>query len=491
MLRSNALLEASHDGIVFLAVDTLWRSLPATTAGTLPRVVQSVLVDAGSEKETQILQRLAEMLGNSCDMDLWAGTLTGLGLATLEHHIAQFTSMLEQHAVQRAHWSAASMFADPHLKIPELFKSEQWTRLRNVILAFRALPKRDLRAACLEQLPEGSAPPRCDGMLQANRLLSCLAPICGGEPIRVALNHEFPAESGSDIRQIAKLLSTAYLIDPNLAEHLAESQGGERALLDLFHSQTPWTTPAVIELDGAHGRTVRANWFQVAEQYQPDPHDTVCAICETLIALSPHSDAAACDAVNPMGQPVAVGDYRPWSKNMPRANIPAKPRVAWNVAFRQILLARTAAASLTDYTRQMAPLVRRTEKVFRSFTEKWIKGKRITNTAALASEINSIVGAVNALSYAGPEESLSTMTEPGQAAADDALGTLLRGRAWRPHWAAQPASGRESCRHGCGESGRSGKRASSIWHMADYVVATAVGSGQAVGTPRRRILHPA
>ena len=76
-----------------------------------------------------------------------------------------------------------------------------------------------------------------------------------------------------------------------------------------------------------------------------------------------------------MGRTIAVGDFTPWSKNMPRANIPAKARVAWNVAFRQMLLARSADYSLTDYTRQMALLVRRTEKVFRSFTEKWIKAK--------------------------------------------------------------------------------------------------------------------
>ena len=111
----------------------------------------------------------------------------------------------------------------------------------------------------------------------------------------------------------------------------------------------------------------------------------------------------------------------------PRANIPAKPRVAWNVAFRQILVARSAADSLTDYTRQMAPLVRRTEKVFRSLTEKWIKGKRIANADALATEINGILGAVNALSYAAPEKTPAAMTEPGRAGADDTLGALLTG----------------------------------------------------------------
>ncbi len=146
-----------------------------------------------------------------------------------------------------------------------------------------------------------------------------------------------------------------------------------------------------------------------------------------MIGISPESDAAACDAVNPIGQVIAVGDREMWSKDIPRANLPSKTRVAWNVAFRQILLARSAAYSLTDYTRQMADHVRKTERVFRSFSESWIKGKRIPNADALASEINRILNAVNALSYAAPETAPSTMTEPVSAGTSETLGALLTG----------------------------------------------------------------
>ena len=427
ILRSDALVKASHDETVYLTADTLWRSLHATTSDTLPRVVQSVLADSGTDNEPQFLQRLADSLGNSHDIDQWAAILTGLGLATLERHVASFIFMLVQHGVQQAHWSLASMFADPQLDIPVLAKSEQWTSLRKAIFAFREMPKHDLRAACLKQLPEGIKPPRSDSLSQTNKLLSCLVPICGGDPIRIVLEPELIADCDPDVRQIARLLSTARLIDPDLAESLVESLGGEQVLFDLFRDQIPWTTPPIIEPAGAHGRTVRSNWYQAAEQHQPDPHETVCEICETLIALSPNSNAAASDAVDPMGRTIAVGDFKPWSKNMPRANIPAKARVAWNVAFRQILLARAAADSLTNYTRQMAPLVRSTEKIFRSFAEKWIKGKRISNADALASEVNRIVDAVNALAYAAPENFPSAMAEPVPAGTNDTLGALLTG----------------------------------------------------------------
>ena len=427
MLRSNALVTASHDEIVYLTADTLWKSLPATTSETLPRVVQSILVDSEAENEPQLLRNLADMVGNSHDVDHWTAILTGLGLATLERHVTSFMSMLDQHEVQRAHWSLAAMFSDPQLDLPDLPEAKQLESLRNAALAFRALPKHDLRAICLQQIPEGSAPAPCDCIHQANKLLSCLVPICGGEPIRIALGHEFSADQDLNIRQIARLLSTAYLVEPDLAESLVDSLGGEQALFDLFHSQTPWTTPPAIEPEGTHGRTVRANWYYVVEPHQPDPHDTVCDICETLIALSPRSNAAASDAVDPMGRTIAVGDFKLGSKKMPRANIHAKTRVAWNVAFQQILLARSADYSLTDYTHRMALLVQRTEKVFRSFTEKWIKRKRISNTNTLLSEINEIVDTVNALAYSAPVNPPSAMTEPVQAGTDNTLGALLTG----------------------------------------------------------------
>ena len=220
MLRSDALVKASHDETVFLTAGTLWRSLPATTNDTLPRVVQSVLADSENDREPPSLLKLANMLGKSRYIDQWAAILTGLGLATLDCHVISFMSILDQHGVERAHWSLASLYADPLLDIPDLKASDQWTRLRNALLAFRALPKHDLRAACLAQLPAGIAPPNADNILQANKLLSSLVPICGSDPIRIAFRDEFLVDPNPDIRQIARLLSTAYLIDQKLAQGL-------------------------------------------------------------------------------------------------------------------------------------------------------------------------------------------------------------------------------------------------------------------------------
>ena len=427
MLRSVALVQASHDGIVFHSSDSLWKSLPATTTDTLPRVVQSLLVGAVDQSRFQSLLELARILAKSEQIEQWIAILNGLGLATLDRHVASFMSILEQHGLDRAHWSLAAGFVDPLLNVPKLSASDQWTLLRDAISAFRNLPKHDLRAECLSQLPAETILPTPKDITQANKLLSSLVPICGGDPIRIRFRQDFLADGEPDIRQVARLLSTAHLIDRDLANSMLETLGGEQAMFDLFSRQIPWTTPPEIEPDGRHGRTVRSNWHQISETQQSGPHDTVCNICEILIGISPESDAAACDAVNPIGQVIAVGDHEMWSKNIPRANLPSKTRVAWNVAFRQILLARSAAYSLTDYTCQMADHVRKTERVFRSFSESWIKGKRIPNADALASEINRIFKAVNALSYAAPETVPATMTEPVSGGTSETLGALLTG----------------------------------------------------------------
>ena len=426
-LRSDALVKASHDETVFRASDSLWNSLAAASIDTLPRVVQSVFADPGIRSDPSPLPRLACVLAQSPEIDRWTAILTGLGLATLDRHVTSLMSILDQYGLERAHWSLAAFFSDPSLDVPELSASDQWRRLRDALSEFRNMPKHDLRAACLSHLPVGTAPPDATNISQANALLSALVPICGGDPIGIAFRHELLAGKDPDIRQIARLLSTAYLVDRDLARHLVATLGGEQALFDLFCRQFPWATPPEIDPDGPHGRTVRSNWYQVAEKDQPDPHATVCEICEILIDISPDSDGAASDAVNASGQVIAIDDHRPWSKNIPRANLPAKARVAWNAAFRQVLLARSAAYSLTDYTHQMADHIHHTEKVFRSYSEKWIKRKRIANADALASEIQRIVDAVNALAYAAPDTSPSTMTEPLSAGSNDTLGALLTG----------------------------------------------------------------
>lgn len=419
-LRSAALNEASHDEIVFLHSDSLWRVLLAATDETLPNVIRSILKRTSEKDEKAVLQRLGEILTESDDIEVWTAILTGLGLATLELRVTSFMSVLENHGVQRLHWSAASMVA---LTVGDLSSSIP-PEIRSAVLDFRTTTQRDLRAECLVLLPQGKRSPTCTDLRQGNRFLSCLVPIIGGGPVSTTFSPHTTSDFKHDIHDVAELLSTAYAVAPALARDLASKFGDEQALLGQYHSQTPWMTEPEVNPGGKHGRTVRADWLYIDEEHQVDPHETVATICDTLLALSPLSDAAASDAIDPSGRPIAVGDFRPWSKNIPRQNLAIRKQAVWNIMFRQILLARAGADSLTEYTHGLAQLVRSTEKAFRSFTEKWIRGKRIS--VSLANEINEIRTKVGRLTFATTEELSSFMTTVSNGTgAEERLGALL------------------------------------------------------------------
>ncbi|HHI94903.1 MAG TPA: hypothetical protein ENK04_15605 [Gammaproteobacteria bacterium] len=427
-LRSKALSDASHDELAYLRTDSLWRGFLSTTAESLPRIVQSVLNESEGQGDESMLRKLAELLASSDDIERWTAILTGLGLATLERYVVSFISILEGLGVQRAHWSLASMFFDPSTNVPDMPELEQWQALKGAVEAFRTTPKSDLRSICLEFLPKGTTAPACNSLQKANLLLSSAVAIADGPSVPINIIPEFSGENEQSIEEVAALLSTAFLVDPNIAESLVNSFGGEEVLSDWFLKQTPWVTRPTIEPDGSHGRTVRANWYLVAVEYQSDPHETIIDICKKLIAIFPTSDAVASDVIDPQGRLIKTGDHALVSKNIPRDNLPSNSRVAWNVAFRHILLARAAGDSLTKYTQHMSQLIPETEKLFRSYTEKWISGKKIGNANALAAGINKINQEVNSLTYTEPRLVSTSMTTVAKdATADETIGALLTG----------------------------------------------------------------
>lgn len=424
-LRSEALLTASHDEIVHLRMDSLWASLAAATTETLPRIVHTLVANSADPGRT-VLPQLARALGATRDVDVWSAILTGLGLVTVERAVAFLIAELERESVPRAMWHFASMFADRGLDLPTFLEADGARGLRVALDAYRNAPHVDLRRKCIEMLPDDSRAPVCESLTQANRLLSSLIGLAGGGPIRANLTLDFDDAGECDIDELTALLSTAYEVEEAVAIEIVSALGGERTLLDWFYRQTPWSTQPTIDSDGEHGRTVRSDWFLPAEQYQPDPHDTVCEICTKLLALSPTSDAAASDAVDPGGQRIQVGGYALWSKNIPRGNMHARTRVAWNVAFRQITLAKSTLDSATVYAQKMTRLVKRTEVAFRAFTERWIVGKGVGDR--LAKEIERVCSEVGAIAYAGPSSPAASMTVPESSdISDDTLGALLTG----------------------------------------------------------------
>lgn len=427
-LRSKALADAAHDNIVHSQDASFWLAFNATTPETLPNVVQASLSPDQGFAESEVLDKLAENLTSNSDAQIWTATLTGLGLATLERHTETILALLTSHDVPRSQWTLAFMFVSAGMEFPDLPGLENITGFRSVLSKAKSLHQNDLRLACLSRIPDGVHPPDCNNLTQASNFIACLAPLAGGEPLITNFTPDIEPHGKYSIDEVAALLSTSYALSPSTAAKLAEAFGGEKILLEWFGEQKPWVDRPTFFDDPTNGRTVRSNWFQVAEGHQPDAHASVVEICQTLISICPSARAVASDAVNPAGEVIEINGFAPASKNMPRANLPAKTSVAWNVAFRQLLLARSAEGTLTNYAEKMTKLTVRTEKAFRSFTEKWIRGKNGQVTDKQVADIQSIIEEVNSLSYFRAKKPKGIMSNPAESAGEsDTLGALLVG----------------------------------------------------------------
>ena len=424
-LRSQALVEASHDETVFFAEESLWQALPAATSETLPYVIHAAMADGD---ELDALKRLANILADSDDLAFWVGVMTGLGFATLDRAADRLIAQLEQNSVDKAHWDFASIFACSDTEMSAFSELPNFRSISDAILAFREEPFQDLRARCLELLSPDASLPECKSLEEANALISCAIPVLGSDAIDLALVPKIEGDGTLDIDVLSSTLETAYLCSKECAVKIVDALGGEERLFGWFSDQKPWVTRPEIHLDGRYGRTVRANWVVCSEQYQGDAHDAVVKICDTLIALSPSSDAAASDAVWPNSEQMKFDDDAFFSKNIPRKKSFGAAQVAWNVVFRQIVRSKSQDTSLTSYADQMAGLTIRAERVFRRLTEKWL-GKLSSTAYSIAQEINSINDAVNQLAYATPQSPQTSMakSQSNDSAAPDTLGALLTG----------------------------------------------------------------
>ncbi len=409
-LRSEALSKASHDELIFSRKDSLWQNLSAVTTESLPRLLHGLLQNKDTASEASILAKLAQILKKTPDSELWIAIISGLGLATLDHHVSSLMEILEKQMIPRNLWNFASMLCDHSIDLSSFPDSGHWGNTKDAVASFRSLPKEDLRYKCLEYLPCDIAIPPCVNLKQANELLSSLAPIFGNEQAPTQISFEFLGGDYKEIHEVAALLSSAYLFGSEVAEQILEQFGGEQKLFSLFYYQTPWMTRPIIEPNGPNGRTVRSDYHYCGGVNPSDPHSVIVDVCETLIAISPGSQSAASEVVNPDGKPVPGCESLSWSKDIPRVNLAPKARVSWNTAFRKILLGKSAAESLTFHSNQVAILIKRTEKIFRLYTEKWIRSKAVTGGDTISAEINDILDCVDRLAGSVPGGVSTEMT---------------------------------------------------------------------------------
>lgn len=428
LIRSKALKLASHDEVVYQASNSLLKAMSCVTNDSRPRVIQLRFADCDGDASTTI-DGLANVLEENNDSETWVSVLTGLGLATLEQNVSAFLAIIEDIGLERAFWPLAAMFNDPMTSVSDIPNQDNFLKLAEIVRQFRSLSTQDLRERCLELLPDGTLWPNCEGIEDTNEMLASLLPITGCRAIdsqRIKLRYELGDSSKIQIKEIACLLSSALLVKREIADEMLAHLGGEENLYSIFYKQIPWSQFPTIEVSENGERTVRSDWYLVSEEHQPDPHQAVCEICETLIGLSLDSDFSASNAVNAKGEIIGLGDIQPWSKRMPRNSNPARARVAWNVAFGELVIIRANTISLTQYVDQMSNHIRTAQEILLSVTEDWIRGTKLHGINESVAMINDTLVDVRSVSYADIAPTPTSVSAPASQRSSEAkLGQFI------------------------------------------------------------------
>ncbi|WP_028879649.1 ATP-binding protein [Terasakiella pusilla] len=426
-LRSLALRNASHDELIYRWRDTYWSSIGAATKETIPFIVRSAF-EVPPEDLEYTYTAVGKILEDAESAEGFSAILTGVGQAAISYCVDLFIECLVGHEVPRSLWSFASMFVDPKTNIPEMDQFVEWGNLRQAVLAYRMKDKVDFRLECLNKIERDTAIPQCSNLGETLHLMSCCVPIVGLNGINVTMAPDIELKNDFEIYEVADLLSVAETISLDCAKALHQAFGGNDNLFRWFYEQTPWVTyPEITEND--EGKIIaRADYHFIFQEEQDDVHAKIVEICETLKAISPTSDVLASEVITPLGHKIDDSLGLSWSKEIPRENLHPKTIVAWNVAFRQMLLAKVSEESLTSYVLVMSDLLVKTEQVFGKYTEKWIRGKPISGTDQIASEINYVLEEVKKHAYASQVQVAEKMLSPGEKRwSDESFSSLISG----------------------------------------------------------------
>jgi len=430
-IRSNALSDACHDGIIFHKRDSLMTGIMCATYETLPFIVYSVFKGIESNEREPLVHELAKLLSVNNESSFWVGILKGLGLVTLEQSVNLLISKLGKYQVRRSIWNTVSMFANASIEPPKLDDNRHWQSVIDCLADYKNESHIDYRLICLEFLDTNTKHPKLTSLSDSSELLSCFIPFYKDSVFPTNFDIDVVKTSDSDgnkVSDLADFLLVAYQISPSFSQSIVEKLGGNDVLLNLYRSQSSWLSKPKLINNGKHGVTVSSNIHFIGDDdVQSDFNTLAVENCEVLIALSPQADAAECRVVWPNGESVKVGEHSYHDKNMPRANIHAKEKVAWNVAFQKIMNSKASLERSTDYAIAIQYCINKSEKLFRSFSEQWIKGKSINRKNQFADQFNEIISKVNELNYSEEKANYQQFNKQNHTPEIDRLTGVISG----------------------------------------------------------------
>ncbi|MFG1352770.1 hypothetical protein [Xanthobacter autotrophicus] len=287
-------------------------------------------------------------------VETWVPIFHGLGLATCDLIAARWLEASRAENIEDRHSGTSFGLA---LSESDLSGLEMFEPTRRAIATFAAGSSPDLRQRVLECLPASFEIPPL-GLVDANRLAAALLPVFGAATPDYAHVPCVDDLSTANLTLVLQRLEIAGARERHLAVACALEAGGTDHLLDRIYHEHPWATRPELGVDDSGVRTVTAHLRYVHPEVQPDANDAVVKLCDRLAAAAPEADFIVSNVIAPDGEPVSFGNLPLAAKRMPRRNLTASSRIAWNRAQLRAIARLVAAPTSTQRTTDLANAVR-------------------------------------------------------------------------------------------------------------------------------------
>jgi energy-coupling factor transporter ATP-binding protein EcfA2 len=339
-IRSTYLDTAVRECLGTPQAEVLASAVDVVTSDTIAAVIVGDL-RRSPEDEGALLDALSARLADTIP-EVWTGIFHGLGLATADQIAAHWLEISRAADIEDRFSGMMLMLA---LASSDLSDAPIFAKLKVAQAAFDKSDVPDLRGRLAALIPEGAAMPEMD-LEQVHQFAASLVQLAGCKQGVAIPVRAFGDLSGAPLVPLLELLRTLAALNLPTAEEAIASAGGTEVLLERIYSETPWVTrPELGVEDGIP--IVTAHVRSVHPEVQDDLNRDVFRLCELMGAAAPHAEFVCAQARFPDGSLAGYGDFAIAEKRVPRENLTAPVRVAWNRSQMRALHRLVAAPDLT------------------------------------------------------------------------------------------------------------------------------------------------
>lgn len=388
-LRSTAISRAIHDQPPPTLGHTISRLLSVLAPEQIRRLVPNALRD-----EPELDRLIYESaLRQSSDVEKLVAYLRGLRLYDFYERAVKWTEIAERYCIRPADQPVAQLCAITGTFLSDLLPEE----FNRAVSEMAASPESSRGSALIaaigvRQLAEGFV--AIDDLNLAIELLfelqECPVDLTG--EFQSALLSSSPlsdAMQRASVIQLANLIEAANSIDPDLAQTLIQSCGGEHEIEAKIRDSDPWILE--LRVDESSGEAVAyARALHISDATHGDPHDRVIKLGRLLLRCFPRTTHVDVKLLLPGGHDYQIADYQLGSTELRREYDHSELSVAWNqerMRVTNVVLGATDTERLSAALPLIEAASRLTSVVGNVFTAADVGG---IDTNQLAEQINTL-----------------------------------------------------------------------------------------------------